>query len=408
MKEQEEEDDEHRKSRHILNWFLRKVDDLQQVRMLGCEHCNVSVDRKTVIMVPETKEALRYVAHETRAHMASLFNKCESLLFDELIPEHKDSLSCWPFEVVLFAAISIAHAFHAPHVFCGAVDTAMSDQTEVRLQLDNRAIVLVIGCHQNHYALLEADPKQRKVIIWESTKYKTTSEALEFWWECIIIILLRHWPDELEDDFSNVISFGTKIKKNARKDNQKKTWRVTLNVGYHQETEDECGAVALNQLAWRLNALTESQHPKHLCALIKDPYKLKAGNRENAYDIVCHLIKNQRKDKIWLRMEGDTDETEQLQERKDDAEGGNVICRKKEEGKNDVGGENPLKNTEEGEKNVDYQGNEQSKEMEKQKDDSSQPRAIDSEKNVEQREGQQPAAKRYREKEEQKEDSLQP
>jgi len=33
---------------------------------------------------------------------------------------------------------------------------------------------------------------------------------------------------------------------------------------------------------------------------------------------VCHLIKNQRKDKIWLRMEGDTDETEQLQERKDE------------------------------------------------------------------------------------------
>ena len=97
-----EEDDEHRKSRHVLNWFLRKVDDLQQVRRLGCEHCNVSLDptKTTVIMVPETKEALRYVAHETRAHMASLFNKCESLLFDELIPEHKDSLSCWPFEEI--------------------------------------------------------------------------------------------------------------------------------------------------------------------------------------------------------------------------------------------------------------------------------------------------------------------
>jgi hypothetical protein len=113
-----------------------------------------------------------------------------------------------------------------------------------------------------------------------------------------------------------------------------------------------------------------------LCAFIKDPHKLKAGNRENAYQIVCHLIKTQRKEKIWLKMEGDNDETEQLQERKDDSEVGNVICRKKEEGKNDVGGDDPLTNTEEAEKHVDYQGEEQGEEEEKQKDDSSQPKAL--------------------------------
>jgi hypothetical protein len=76
-------------------------------------------------------------------------------------------------------------------------------------------------------------------------------------------------------------------------------------------------------------------------------------------------------------MEGDNDESEQLQERKDDSEVGNVICKKKEEGKNDVGGHDPLTNTEEGEKDV------------------------------EQGEGQQPAAKRYREEEKQEEDSSQ-
>ena len=105
-----------------------------------------------------------------------------------------------------------------------------------------------------------------------------TSSAARFWMDCNIIILLRHWPDELEHDFSNVLPFGTKIKKSATKDNKKKTWRVQYKVGYLQEGEDECRAVAFNQLAWRLNALTESQHPKDLCALIKDPDKLKAGN----------------------------------------------------------------------------------------------------------------------------------
>ena len=205
-----------------------------------------------------------------------------------------------------------------------------------------------------------------------------TSSAARFWKECITIILQRHWPDELEDDCSNVLPLGMKIKKNAKKKNKKKIWWVQYNVGYLQEGEDECGAVAFNQLAWRLNALTESQHPKDLCAFIKDPHKLKAGNRENAYQIVCHLIKTQRKEKIWLKMEGDNDESEQLQERKDDSEVGNVICKKTEEGKNDVGGDDPLTNTEEGEKNV------------------------------EQGEGQQPAAKRYWEEEKQKEDSSQP
>jgi len=91
---------------------------------------------------------------------------------------------------------------------------------------------------------------------------------------------------------------------------------VQYNVGYLQEGEDECGAVAFNQVAWRLNALTESQNTQDLCAFIKDPHKLKAGNRENAYQIVCHLIKSQKKEKIWLKMEGDNDESEESQEKK--------------------------------------------------------------------------------------------
>jgi plasmid maintenance system killer protein len=378
VEENEQEDDEHRKSRHILNLFVGKVDDLQEYKMLGCDDCNVSFDRTAMVLVPKNSEALKYIAHETTGHMASLFNKCESLLFDQLVQNDKNSLSCWPFELVQFAATSIAHAFHAPHVICGAVDTTFQNQSEFIMQLDKSGIVLVIGCHEHHYALLEADPKKRKVIIWESTKFEMTSSAAAFWMECITIILWRHWPDELEDDYSNVLPLGMKIKKNAKKKNKKKIWWVQYNVGYLQEGEDECGAVAFNQLAWRLNALTESQHPKDLCAFIKDPHKLKAGNRENAYQIVCHLIKTQRKEKIWLKMEGDNDESEQLQERKDDSEVGNVICKKTEEGKNDVGGDDPLTNTEEGEKNV------------------------------EQGEGQQPAAKRYREEEEQKEDSSQP
>jgi hypothetical protein len=233
------------------------------------------------------------------------------------------------------------------------------------MRLDKSGIVLVIGCHEHHYALLEADPKKTKVIIWESTKFETTSSAAAFWMECITIILRRHWPDELEDDCSNVLPLGMKIKKNAKKKNKKKIWWVQYNVGYLQEGEDECGAVAFNQLAWRLNALTESQNTKDLCAFIKDPHKLKAGNRENAYQIVCHLIKSQRKEKIWLKMEGDNDESEESQEKKEDNAVGNVICKKTaEEGKNDVGRDDYSKIREEGKKDDDVEPEEGKKDDE--------------------------------------------
>jgi hypothetical protein len=43
--------------------------------------------------------------------------------------------------------------------------------------------------------------------------------------------LRRHWPDELKDDYSNVLPLGMKIK-NAKKKNKKKIWWVQYNVGY--------------------------------------------------------------------------------------------------------------------------------------------------------------------------------
>jgi hypothetical protein len=94
MEEKEQEDDEHRKSRHIVTWFVGKVDVLQEFKMLGCDDCNVSFDCKAVVLVPKNTEALKYVVHETTGHMASLFNKCESLLFDQLVQKDKESLSC--------------------------------------------------------------------------------------------------------------------------------------------------------------------------------------------------------------------------------------------------------------------------------------------------------------------------
>ena len=42
--EKEPEDDKHRKSRHITNWFVKKVDRFQEFKMLGCKDCIVSFD----------------------------------------------------------------------------------------------------------------------------------------------------------------------------------------------------------------------------------------------------------------------------------------------------------------------------------------------------------------------------
>ena len=99
------------------------------------------------------------------------------------------------------------------------------------------------------------------------------------------------------------------MKKVAKK-KKKKIWWVQCTVGYIQEGEDECGAVAFNQLAWRLKELTGSPRQKELCALcalIEDPHILKTKNRERAYEIVCQLIKTQRKEKLWKKMDGDSD-----------------------------------------------------------------------------------------------------
>jgi hypothetical protein len=245
----EPEDDQQTKSRLITNWFVKKVEPLQKYKMLGsCEDCIVSHDPAAMVAVPKNKEALRYVANETMEQMKCKLNQCEALLYDHLVLEDKFSLTCWPFELAQFAAISIAHAFHAKHVICGAVDSTFHDQTEFKMPLEMKGevTVLVIGCHQKHFSLLEVNPRQRKVIIRESTKFDTTSNALEFWMECIVIILKRHFEDQLEEDSSNVLPYGKKAKKNKKK----KIWWVQCTVGYTQEGEDECGAVAFNQLAW--------------------------------------------------------------------------------------------------------------------------------------------------------------
>jgi hypothetical protein len=160
----EPEDDKHRRSRHIVNWFVEKLDKSQKFKMLGCDDCNVSFDRQALVLVPKNTGALKYVAHETTAHMASVFNKCESLLFDQLVKSDKDSLTCWPFELVQFAVTSIAHAFHAKHVICGAVHDDFLNQ-QFMMPLDKSDFVLVIGCHANHYAMLEVDPKKEKSLF---------------------------------------------------------------------------------------------------------------------------------------------------------------------------------------------------------------------------------------------------
>jgi hypothetical protein len=325
--EKEPEDNKHMKSRHIANWFVEKLDKVKEYKMLGCNDCNVSFDCSAVVLIPKKTEALKYVAYETTAHMESVFNTCEALLFDQLLPKDKYSLTCWPFELAQFAATSIAHAFHAKHVICGAVDSTFEDQSEFKMPLEIKGveevnsdmIVLIIGCHEKHYALLEVDPRKRKVIIQESTKFEKTSNAVEFWMECIVIILKRHFDDKLEEDGSNVLPYGSKAKKGA-KNKKKKIWWVKYTVSYYQEGEDKCGAVAFNQLAWRLKELTMlSRQKEELCALIEDPCILQTQNREKAYENVCYLIKSQRKEKIWKKMEGDDDSEEERLTSSDDA-----------------------------------------------------------------------------------------
>ena len=257
--EKEREDDKHRKSRHTTNWFVQKLDQFQEYKMLGCKECIVSFDPQAMVAVPKKIEALKYVSFETTAHMEWNFNQCEAALFHDLVLEDKFSLTCWPFELAQFAATSIAHAFHAKHVICGAVDSSFENQTEFQMPLEIKGpdIVLVIGCHSKHYALLEVVARKRKVIIRESTQFEKTSTALDFWMECILILLKRHFKNELEEDCSNVLPYGSKVTKAAKK-NKKKIWWVQCTVGYIQEGEDECGAVAFNQLAWRLKELTGS------------------------------------------------------------------------------------------------------------------------------------------------------
>jgi hypothetical protein len=226
-KEEEKEDDEHRKSRHILNWFVKKLDSFQKYKMLSCKHCNVSFDCTSSFTIPIDTRALKYVSYETTSHMASVLNTLDTALFDQMVHEHKKSLTCWPFELVQFAVASIAHAFHAEHVLCGAVDTEMSSP-ELRMSLANKKgnqegitdkgssdiqIVVVIGYHQEHYALLEINPEKRRVVIWESVEYQKKSDAVQYWMECIVLILQRHFEHELEEDSGNVIPLGAKKKK---------------------------------------------------------------------------------------------------------------------------------------------------------------------------------------------------
>jgi hypothetical protein len=108
--EKEPEDDKHRKSRHITNWFVQKVDRFQEFKMLGCKECIVSFDPEAIIAVPKKIDALKYVSFETTAHMTCNFNQCEALLFEHLVMQDKFSLTCWPFELASGFALSPAQA----------------------------------------------------------------------------------------------------------------------------------------------------------------------------------------------------------------------------------------------------------------------------------------------------------
>jgi hypothetical protein len=262
-----------------------------------------------VFAIPKNTKVLKYVSFAMTGHMASMLDDQDTALYDELVPKHKESLICWPFELVQFAVVSLAHAFHSKQVMCGAVDTTVScPELTMPLDVKEEKHVLVIGCHEEHYALLEVDTKKRRVIIWESTKYMKATEAVQYWMECILLILRRHFPHELERDYSNVLPFREKQKM----DGNKKAWRVQLKIEYVQLQNDERGAVAINQLAWRLKEITKEQAPERVPDVIENPKKLKTKNREKAYELLCYLNNTHCEENIWKNEEDDDGNQEML------------------------------------------------------------------------------------------------
>jgi hypothetical protein len=309
----EKESDTNRESQDILNWFIRKLDEFQESKMLVCNECFVSLDRTSACTIPTSTEALKYVEYETTSHMASIFDEEHTALYDKMVAEDKIKLCCWPFQLVQFAVTHIVHAFHAKHVMCGTLDTELNSEAEemslsmtegnmevssdkVRRHAD---VVLVICRHEEDYALLEIETKKRKVTICGSLTFDNGSkEAMEFWMQCIVLILRRYWPNELESDASNILlSKERRMRSSTNKG--KDAWRVTYNVVYAQLHDEDSGAVAINQLAWRLKQITRSKAPEEVVAQIGNPKTLKTQNRSKAYKLLCYLMERHSGENMW-------------------------------------------------------------------------------------------------------------
>jgi hypothetical protein len=187
-------DNRHRKSYHILNWFFGHVNDLQESKMLACKKCNELFDRTRVFTIPKDITALKYVEHENLSFFESALmasNSRDYAMYDSMVVEDKVSLCCWPLKLIEFAVMHIAHAFHAKHVTCGVVDTRVVSESLMSFTIDTViTTVFIIVCHQEHCALLEIEPRVRKVIIWGNQKIKGgCNAAVQFWRKCILSIL---------------------------------------------------------------------------------------------------------------------------------------------------------------------------------------------------------------------------